>query len=247
MAWVSLNVFSERASDAIGWTSWPTMMIDRRPSWMKVCAIHATIRMSPGFVRNLGTSLFVRTPAWMRIAGRLVRAIRQKIYAIAIDPTACVMMTASLALKPSTSPIACLISDGLKRTAFVRWCRVLTAFGGFDATGPAVVVPDGVACGVIGVALRAVGLKRVPVVPRLWRWARRLDRDVQVALRRRGQYVPGLGGGPSPSPDASAPGSFLGGECVTLAGTSESSGVLATRHGHGHLLTGLNHPALADD
>ncbi len=55
---------------------------------MKVCAIHATIRISPGLVRSFGTSPLVSTPASMRIAGRLVRAIRQKTYAIAIEPTA---------------------------------------------------------------------------------------------------------------------------------------------------------------
>jgi hypothetical protein len=52
------------------------------------------------------------------------------------------MMTASLALKPSTSLIACLISDGLKRTALARWRRVLAAYGACVRTGPAGAVGD---------------------------------------------------------------------------------------------------------
>jgi pyocin large subunit-like protein len=71
------------------------------------------------------------------------------MYAIAIEPTAWVMTTASLALKPSTSFVARLISDGLKRTALDRWGRVLMPAGGVVDTGP-----RGAAaltfCGVIG-------------------------------------------------------------------------------------------------
>src|ERR1700686_2171216 len=73
------------------------------------------------------------------------------------------MMTASLALKPSTSLTACRISDGLRRTAFARWCRVLTVLDVFAATGPAVVVPDVGCCGVIGVVPSGSGLESVQV------------------------------------------------------------------------------------
>src|ERR1700677_383332 len=100
------------------------------------------------------------------------------------------MTTASLALKPSTSLIARLISDGLRRTALVRWWRVLTAggtaVGVFVAAGPAAAVPDVGSCGVIGVSLRAVGLERARAVfasvgdgPDIWAG------DVLPALRGR--------------------------------------------------------------
>src|ERR1700682_893993 len=113
------------------------------------------------------------------------------------------MTTASLALNPSTSLIACLISDGLKRTALARWCRVFSACGGLVATGPAVAVPDVGSCGVIGVSLRAVGLERGPVASAFVSDSRGTSTEQCpcCAANIESQYAPV--GGDASSPDAS--------------------------------------------
>src|SRR5258708_601282 len=95
---VSSKVLVARASEAADWMFWPTMMTLRRTSWMYVCAIHDTRAMRLAFTSQDGNVLW-NAWNWLRMAGRLMRAITETMQAQVIDPTPVVTFIASHLLK----------------------------------------------------------------------------------------------------------------------------------------------------